>query len=301
MGDFVTLARVYPPEASSSGEPSQHLLRFARSVLGGPGRANLMLRRTRCKGAHLPTAVAPPVRFGHDARMPSRRDREEDEQPRRPLPMSHRRSFVAHHTRLRPVPGLPSIRLHLAEDAVPVWQATEAATGLAGAPIPFWAFAWAGGLAMACFLAERPDEVRGRAVLDFATGSGLVAIAAVQAGAQSVVAADIDPFAEAAAGLNARANGVRFEFVSRDLLLEEPPDVDVLLAADTWYEGPFAERVRPWLQAAADRGIRVLVGDPGRRYLPDGWLEELAAYEVETTTRLEDRPVVTGRVFVLRP
>jgi len=213
--------------------------------------------------------------------------------------MSHRRSFVAHHTRLRPVPGLPAIRLHLADDAVPVWQATEAATGASGAPIPFWAFAWAGGLAMVHYLEERPDEVRARTVLDFATGSGLVAIAAVQAGAQSVVAADIDPFAEAAAGLNARANGVRYEFTSRDLLLEEPPDVDVLLAADTWYEGPLAERVRPWLQAAADRGIRVLVGDPGRRYLPGGWLEELAAYEVETTTRLEDHAVVTARVFAV--
>ena len=154
---------------------------------------------------------------------------------------------------------------------------------------------------MARYLEERPDEVRARTVLDFATGSGLVAIAAVRAGAASVVAADIDPFAEAAAGLNARANGVRYEFVSRDLLLEEPPDVEVLLAADTWYEGPFAERVRPWLQAAADRGIRVLVGDPGRRYLPDGWLEELAAYEVETTTLLEDHAVVTSRVFVVRP
>ncbi len=256
---------------------------------------------TRSKGAHPLTCLTAPADLGHDARMPSRRDREEDDQPRRSLPMSHRRSFVAHHTRLRPVPGLPSIRLHLADDAVPVWQATEAATGADGAPIPFWAFAWAGGLAMAHYLEERPDEVRARTVLDFATGSGLVAIAAVRAGAASVIAADIDPFAEAAAGLNARANGVRYEFVSRDLLLEEPPDVEVLLAADTWYEGPFAERVRPWLQAAADRGIRVLVGDPGRRYLPDGWLEELAAYEVETTTLLEDHAVVTSRVFVVRP
>jgi predicted nicotinamide N-methyase len=152
---------------------------------------------------------------------------------------------------------------------------------------------------MVHYLEERPDEVRGRTVLDFATGSGLVAIAAVRAGAASVLAADIDPFAEAAAGLNARANGVRFEFVSRDLLLEEPPEVEVVLAGDTWYEGPLAERVRPWLQAAADRGIRVLVGDPGRRYLPGGWLEEIAAYDVERTTRLEDHAVVTARVFAV--
>ena len=211
--------------------------------------------------------------------------------------MSHRRTLVAHHTRLRPVPGVPGIRLHLAEEAGPVWRATEAALGIAEAPIPFWAFAWAGGLALARFVLERPAEVRGRRVLDFGSGSGLVAIAAVHAGAATVAAAEIDPFAEAAIGLNARANGVRFEFVGRDLLAEDPPDVDVLLAADTWYEGTLAERVLPWLQAAAKRGIRVLVGDPGRRYLPTNALLELAAYDVETTTQLEDRAVLRARVF----
>jgi predicted nicotinamide N-methyase len=136
-------------------------------------------------------------------------------------------------------------------------------------------------------------------VLDFATGSGLVAIAAKRAGAAAVTAADTDPFAEAAVGLNARANRVRLDFVGRDLLDEEPPDVDVILAADTWYEGPFAARVLPWLQAAADHGIRVLVGDPGRRYLPVDRLVALATYEVETTTQLEDRAVVRGKVFTL--
>jgi predicted nicotinamide N-methyase len=211
--------------------------------------------------------------------------------------MPHRRTLVARHTRLRPVPGVPGIRLHLAEEAGPAWRATEAALGVAEAPIPFWAFAWAGGLALARFVLERPDEVRGRRVLDFGSGSGLVAIAAVQAGAATVIATDVDPFAEAAIGLNARANRVRIEFVGRDLLGDEPPDVDVLLAADTWYEGPLAERVLPWLQAAAGRGIRVLVGDPGRRYLPATGLTELAAYDVETTTQLEDRAVLRGRVF----
>jgi predicted nicotinamide N-methyase len=197
------------------------------------------------------------------------------------------------------VPGLPGIRLHLADDAASVWRATEFALGIAGAPIPFWAFAWAGGLALARFVAEHPDEVRGRRVLDFATGSGLVAIAAALAGASAVTAADIDPFAEAAVALNARANGVRLAFVGRDLLDEEPPDVDVLLAADTWYEGPLAERVLPWLRAAARQGTRVLVGDPGRRYLPTNGLAPLASYDVETTTLLEDRAVVRARVFVV--
>ena len=220
------------------------------------------------------------------------------DQPRR-IPLSRRRALVAHHTLIRPVPGLPEIRLHLADEAAPAWRATEAALGSDGAPIPFWAFAWAGGLALARFIVEHPDEVRGRHVLDFATGSGLVAIAAVRAGAAEVTAADIDPFAEAAVGLNARANGIRLDFVGRNLLDEDPPDVDVLLAADTWYEGPLAERVLPWLRAAADRGIRVLVGDPGRRYLPAAGLVALAAYDVETTTQLEDRAVLRARVFTL--
>jgi predicted nicotinamide N-methyase len=197
------------------------------------------------------------------------------------------------------VPGLPGIRLHVAADVAPVWRATETALAMTGAPIPFWAFAWAGGLALARYVVEHPDEVHGRRVLDFATGSGLVAIAAARSGAVAVTAADVDPFAEAVVGLNARANGVRLDFVARDLLDEEPPDVDVLLAADTWYEVGLAERVLPWLRAAADRGIRVLVGDPGRRYLPASGLVTEAAYDVETTTLLEDRALVRGRVFTL--
>ena len=221
--------------------------------------------------------------------------------PRR-LPLSHRRAFVARHTRLRPVAGVEAVRLHLADDVEVLWPAVEAELGIDGAPIPFWAFAWAGGLALARHVREHPDEVRGLRVLDFATGSGLVAIAAARAGAADVVAADIDPFAEAAVALNARANRVRIAFVGRDLLDEPPPGVDVLLAADTWYEGALAERVLPWLRTAAARGTRVLIGDPGRRYLPDpatAGLVELACYEVHTTTVLEDRPVVQARVFAL--
>jgi predicted nicotinamide N-methyase len=154
-------------------------------------------------------------------------------------------------------------------------------------------------LALARYIQEHPDEVAGRRVLDFATGSGLVAIAAARGGALKVTAADIDPFARVAVALNARANGVRIDFVGRDLLGGDPPDVDVLLAADTWYEGPLAERVMPWLQAAARRGIRVLVGDPGRRYLPASGLVPLATHEVETTTQLEDRAVLRSTVYTL--
>jgi predicted nicotinamide N-methyase len=173
-----------------------------------------------------------------------------------------------------------------------------------GAPIPFWAFAWAGGLALARYVDERPETVAGREVLDLATGSGLVALVAARAGAAHVDAADIDPFAEAAVRLNAHANHQHLTFVRRDLLDDEPPRVDVLLAADTWYEGPLAERILPWLRAAADAGTTVLVGDPGRAYLPDpaaAGFQPLARYEVRTTTTLEDRELVVASVYrVLR-
>ena len=222
----------------------------------------------------------------------------------RSLPLSHRRAFVARHTRLRPVDGVPGIRLHLADEVEPVWRATEAATGVDGAPLPFWAFAWAGGSALARHVAEHPDIVAGHDVLDMATGSGLVALVAARAGAPHVAAADIDPFAEAAARMNAHANHQHVTFVRRDLLEDAPPAVGVLLAADTWYEGALAERILPWLRQAADAGTTVLVGDPGRAYLPDlatAGFELLARYEVRTTTTLEDRELVVASVYrVLR-
>ena len=194
---------------------------------------------------------------------------------------------------------MPGIRLHLADAVDPLWHATEEALAVDGAPIPFWAFAWAGGLALSRWLIEHPDEVAGRSVLDFATGSGLVGIVAARLGA-TVSAVDIDPFAEAAVDLNTRANRVRVTYSTRDLLDDPPPAVDLLLAADTWYESPLADRVLPWLQEASAAGIRVLVGDTGRKYLPppvESGFVELARYAVRTTTTLEDRDVVDGRVF----
>ena len=141
----------------------------------------------------------------------------------------------------------------------------------------------------------------GRRILDLASGSGLCGIAAMQAGASAVTAVDIDPFAAASIELNARANGRRVTVIRRDVLDEEPPDIDLILAGDCWYEADLAERVLPWLRRAQARGIDVVTGDPGRRYLPTEALVELATYEVRTTTELEDLDRKHGRVFALRP
>ena len=210
------------------------------------------------------------------------------------------RAFVLRHTRLSPVPGLEEIRLHLADQVLPLWHAVEAETGDPDPPLPYWAFAWAGGLALGRYLREHPEAVAGRRVFDLASGSGLCAIAALNAGAAQATGVDIDVFAAAATELNARANGHRVTVVRRDVLDDEPPDADVILAGDCWYEAGLAGRVLPWLLRARDRGAHVLVGDPGRRYLPARDLVELASYDVRTTTELEDLDLKQGRVFGLR-
>jgi predicted nicotinamide N-methyase len=211
------------------------------------------------------------------------------------------RAFVLHHTQLRSVPGLSGIRLHLADEVLPLWRAVQVETGDAEAALPYWAFAWAGGLAIGHYLGEHPEAVAGRRVFDLASGSGLCAIVAMNAGAAEATAADIDAFAVAAVGLNARANGRRVSVVGRDPLDEEPPEVDVILAGDCFFDAGLARRVLPWLLRARDRGIDVLVGDPGRRYLPTDQLAELASCEVRTTTELEDIELKQGAVFRLRP
>jgi predicted nicotinamide N-methyase len=198
------------------------------------------------------------------------------------------------------VPGLEELRLHLADEVLPLWRAVQVETDDPDAALPYWAFAWAGGLAIARHLSEHPEAVAGRRIFDLASGSGLCAIAALRAGAETATGADIDPFAVAAIGLNARANGRRVAATARDVLDGEPPDVDVILAGDCWYEAALADRVLPWLRRARDLGIDVLVGDPGRRYLPADAFVELASYDVRTTTELEDRDRLGGRVFALR-
>lgn len=211
-----------------------------------------------------------------------------------------RRAFILRHTRLRPVPGIEEIRLHLADEVLPLWHAVQVEMGDPDAPLPYWAFAWAGGLAIAHYVGENPQTVAGLRVFDLGAGSGLCAIAALRAGASEATSADIDEIALDAVRLNARANGRRVAVVRRDVLDEDPPDVDVILAGDCWYEAGLAERVQPWLRRAHDQGIHVLIGDPGRRYLPTDELLERAAYDVRTTTELEDLALKKGHVYTLR-
>jgi predicted nicotinamide N-methyase len=196
--------------------------------------------------------------------------------------------FIRANTVLRPVPHVPELVLHVADEITPIWSMTEEALGALGIAPPFWAFAWAGGQGVARYVLDHPETVARRAVLDFASGSGLVAIAAMKAGAARVLACDIDPFCRAAIALNAEANGVAVDSTIADLLERPPPAVEVILAGDICYEKPLAERVLTWLAAAHKAGTRVLIGDPGRTYFPREGLAQLAQYEVQTTRELED-------------
>ena len=209
-----------------------------------------------------------------------------------------RRAFILKHTRLQAPPHAPEIQLHLASEVEPIWRETEAALARTGLDPPFWAFAWAGGQALARYLLDHPAEVAGKHVLDFATGSGLVGIAAMKSGAATVLGSDVDQFCAAAVALNTEANGVRMAFTGEDLLSHDPPEVDTITAGDICYQWPLADQVRHWLQSAHRRGIRVLIGDPGRAYLPREGLRLLVRYEIETTRELEDRDIRSTGVFV---
>jgi len=210
-----------------------------------------------------------------------------------------RRAFILANTRLQAPPHTPELLLHLADEVTPIWRMTEDELGAIGLPPPFWAFAWAGGQALARYILDHPSEVAGRSAVDFATGSGIVAIAAARAGAASVLAADIDPFCAAAVALNAGANGVSLDFTDADLLDAAPPAVDLILAADICYEQPLADRVMAWLAAARAAGARVLIGDPGRSYFPKSGLVKLAEYRVPTTRELEDSEIKRTAVWTI--
>jgi predicted nicotinamide N-methyase len=197
--------------------------------------------------------------------------------------------FVRRNTLLARPPLVPEIALHLATEVTPIWRASEETLAEGAVPPPFWAFAWAGGQALARYLLDNPAVVAGREVMDFASGSGLVAIAAAKAGAACVAASEIDPFATAAIGLNAAANGVAVAVLRGDLIAAPAVALPVVTAGDVCYEQPMAGRATAWLRRCAAAGSLVLLGDPGRAYLPRAGLVERARYEVPTSRELEDR------------
>ena len=206
------------------------------------------------------------------------------------------RSFILANTALRSTPHVPEIRLHLADEAHDLWQKTEEELEEIGLPPPFWAFAWAGGQGLARYILDHPETVRGRRVLDFAAGSGLVAIAARMAGARDVLAVDIDPWAGQAVALNAAANGMEVAFTGRDIIGSHV-DADVVLAGDVFYDRGLAEGLLPWFRMLTEEGFGVLVGDPGRSYLPKACLEAVAVYEVPVTRALEDSEIKKTTVW----
>jgi predicted nicotinamide N-methyase len=197
--------------------------------------------------------------------------------------------FVRRNTTVEAPPLVPELQLHLATEVTPIWQASEESLARDAVPPPFWAFAWAGGQALARYLLDNPETVAGRTVLDFGSGSGLVALAAARAGACHVLAAEIDHFAAAAIALNAALNKLNIEVTTADVLGMVNTDWDVITAGDVCYEREMAERVVPWLRTLAESGALVLLGDPGRAYLPATGLIERGRYLVPTSRELEDR------------
>jgi predicted nicotinamide N-methyase len=214
-------------------------------------------------------------------------------------PIPDRPAFILAHTRLIAPPLTPELQLQLADEATDLWQKTEDELGRIGLPPPFWAFAWAGGQALARYILDHRELVAGRRVLDFASGSGLVAIAAAKAGAATVEASEIDEFALAAIALNAPQNDVSVKLRAGDLIgLDE--GWDVVLAGDVSYQQDMAEAVTGWLAVLARRGAKVLIGDPWRSYLARQLLEPIAEYSVPTTRALEDAEIKRTGVFRFR-
>jgi predicted nicotinamide N-methyase len=209
-------------------------------------------------------------------------------------------TFIRANTFVMAPPHVPEVRLHLASEAHDLWLKTEDELQEIGLPPPFWAFAWAGGQGLARYVLDYPEAVAGKRVLDFASGSGLVAIAAMRAGAASVTAADIDPWAETAIRLNAGVNGVEIGFIGDDLI-GGPVEAEVVLAGDVFYDRDLADRLIGWFTTLASEGRTVLVGDPGRAYLPKVHLEFRATYQVPVTRALEDSEVKKTTVWRFAP
>lgn len=209
------------------------------------------------------------------------------------------RAFIRQNTQLMAPPLVPEVLLHLAVETVEIWEQTEEALGEMGLPPPFWAFAWAGGQALARYCLDHPDIVAGKRVLDFAAGGAVSGIAAARAGATSVLACELDRFAIAACQANAQANQVVLDTELGDLVGRQD-DWDVVLAGDVFYEAEPARHIGGWLQMLAEQGRTVLIGDPGRSFLPRERLEMLAEYDVPVTRDLEDREVRHAKVWKFR-
>jgi predicted nicotinamide N-methyase len=204
--------------------------------------------------------------------------------------------FILENTSIMTPPHVPEIRLHLADEAHDLWLKTEEELEAIGLPPPFWAFAWAGGQGLARYVLDHPESVAGKRVVDFASGSGLVAIAAQMAGAAKVLAADIDPWTKTAVELNSRLNNAEIAFSSDDLI-DSSLEAEVLLAGDVFYDKSFADRLIPWFEMLVRTGITVIVGDPGRSYCPRDRMQPLATYEVPVTRALEDAEVKKTTVW----
>ncbi len=216
--------------------------------------------------------------------------------------------FITENTAPERPSLVPELAFYTASDALPLWEMTESMLEREGLPPPFWAFAWAGGQAIARHILDHPDVVRGKRVLDVATGGGLVALAALQAGARTVVANEIDVLAGESIALNAKLNGLNHGLVVRieDMTGDAAPSVDgqpfdVVLAGDVCYERGMAENMTRWLRGLASNGATVLMGDPGRAYVPTSGVHEIARYDVPTDSRLEDRDIRSTAILQLEP
>jgi predicted nicotinamide N-methyase len=208
-------------------------------------------------------------------------------------------AFIRDNTKLLATPLVPEIRLHLAAESLAIWQKTEDELGQMNVPPPFWAFAWAGGQALARYILDHPELVAGKRVLDLGCGSGLTAIAPMLAGAKSVLAADIDEVALIAVAINADVNGVIVTTTSADLLAAPPGDFDVIMVGDLFYERQLADRVLAFIEAAVKTGSSILIGDPTRNYFPTGRFQHCADYQVPVSRELEDSELKRTAVWRL--